>query len=75
MPEKPSTKELNDYRLVALTSVVAKAFGRLVLAHLETITDPLLDLLQCVYHANSWADDAVNMALNYVLQHLESPRT
>lgn len=32
---------LNDYRSVAVTAVVIKAFGRLVLAHLKELRDPL----------------------------------
>ncbi len=34
---------LNDYRPVALTSVVMKSFERLVLAYLKASTGPLLD--------------------------------
>ena len=75
VPKKPSIKELNDYRPVALTSVVMKTFERLVMSHLKIITDPLLDPLQFAYRANRSTDDAVNMALHYILQHLESPRT
>ncbi len=39
-PRKPKIKGLNDYRPVALTSVVMKSFERLVLAHLKDITGP-----------------------------------
>ncbi|KAK3548381.1 hypothetical protein QTP70_012138 [Hemibagrus guttatus] len=64
---------LNDYRPVALTSVVMKSFERLVLSYLKDITDPLLDPLQFAYRANRSVDDAVNMALHFILQHLDSP--
>ncbi len=64
---------LNDYRPVALTSVVMKSFEKLVLAHLKDITGPLLDLLQFAYRANRSVEDAVNMGLHYVLQHLDRP--
>ncbi|KAK3568507.1 hypothetical protein QTP86_008603 [Hemibagrus guttatus] len=37
------------------------------------ITDPLLDPLQFAYRANRSVDDAVNMALHFILQHLDSP--
>ena len=63
------------YRPVALTSVVMKAFERLVLLHLNAITDPLLDPLQFAYRANRSVDDAVNMALHFILQHLDSSGT
>ncbi len=60
---------------VALTSVVMKSFERLVLAHLKDITGPLLDPLQFAYRANRSVDDAVNMGLHYILQHLDKPGT
>jgi len=40
VPRKPTITGLNDYRPVALTSVVMKSFERLVLLHLKDITDP-----------------------------------
>ncbi len=66
---------LNDYRPVALTSVVMKSFERLVLSHLKSITDPLLDPLQFAYRANRSVDDAVNIALHFILQHLDCSGT
>ncbi|KAK3521127.1 hypothetical protein QTP86_013011 [Hemibagrus guttatus] len=52
IPKKPKITGLNDYRPVALTSVVMKSFERLVLAYLKNITGPLLDPLQFAYRAN-----------------------
>ncbi|KAL6098730.1 uncharacterized protein ACO6RY_17807 [Pungitius sinensis] len=52
-----------------------KSFERLVLSHLRTLTNPLLDPLQFAYRANMSVDDAVNMALHFILQHLDSPGT
>ncbi len=75
VPKKPKITGLNDYRPVALTSVVMKSFERLVLAHLKDITGPLLDPLQFAYRANRSVDDAVNMGLHYILQHLDKPGT
>ncbi len=77
-PSFPSPKSLkslalNDYRPVALTSVVMKSLERLVLAYLKDITRPLLDPLQFAYRANRSVDDAVNMGLHYILQHLDKP--
>ncbi len=56
-------------------SAVMKSFERLVLAHLKDITGPLLDPLQFAYRANRSVDDAVNMGLHYILQHLDKPGT
>ncbi len=60
---------------MALTSVAMKSFERLVLAYLKDITGPLLDPLQFAYRANRSVDDAVNMGLHYILQHLDRPGT
>ncbi len=60
---------------MALTSVVMKSFERLVLAYLKDITGPLLDPLQFAYRANRSVNDAVNMGLHYILQHLDRPGT
>ncbi|KAI2663046.1 hypothetical protein H4Q32_002071 [Labeo rohita] len=75
VPKKSKITGLNDYRPVALTSVVKKSFERLVLAYLKDITGPLLDPLQFAYQANRSVDDAVNMGLHYILQHLDKPGT
>ncbi len=73
VPKKAKDTGLNDYRPVALTSVVMKSFEKLVLAHLKDITGPLLDPLQFAYRANRSVDDAVNLGLYYVLQHQDRP--
>ncbi len=52
-----------------------KSFEKLVLAYLKDITGPLLDPLQFSYRANRSVDDAVNMGLHYILQHLDRPGT
>ncbi len=74
-PKKPKMTGLNDYRPVSLTSVAMKSFERLVLAYLKDITGPLLDPLQFAYKANRSVDDAVNMGLHFILQHLDRPGT
>ncbi|KAM9802209.1 uncharacterized protein ACBT44_014599 isoform 2-T2 [Syngnathus typhle] len=73
--KKPAITGLNDYRPVALTSVVMKSFERLVLNHLKVVTSPLVDPLQFAYRANRSVDDAVNMGLHYILHHLDTPGT
>ncbi|KAK3548008.1 hypothetical protein QTP70_002313 [Hemibagrus guttatus] len=75
IPKKPKVTTLNDYRPVALTSVVIKSFERLVLAYLKNITGPLLDPLQFAYRTNRSMDDAVNMGLHFILQHLDKSGT
>ena len=50
---------------------VMKSFERLVLRHLKTTTGPLLDPLQFAYRANRSVEDAVNLGLHHILQHLD----
>ncbi|KAL0168533.1 hypothetical protein M9458_036755, partial [Cirrhinus mrigala] len=75
VPKKPKITGLNDYRPVALTSVIMKSLEKLVLAYLKDITGPLLDPLQFAYRTNRSVDDAVNMGLHFILQHLDRPGT
>ena len=73
VPKKAKVASLNDYRPVALTSVVMKVLERLVLRHLQSLTSEKMDALQFAYRANRSVDDAIALALHFVLQHLESP--
>ncbi len=45
------------------------------MAYLKDSTGPLLDPLQFAYRANGSVDDAVNMGLHFILQHLDRPET
>ncbi|KAI2650995.1 putative RNA-directed DNA polymerase from transposon BS [Labeo rohita] len=74
VPKKTKITGLNDYRPMALTSVVMKSFEKLVLVYLKDISRPLLDPLQCAYRANRSVDDAVNMGLHFIV-HLDRPGT
>ncbi len=60
---------------MALTSVVMQSFERLVLAYLKASTGHLLDPLLFAYRANRSVNDAVNMGLHFILQHLDRPGT
>ncbi len=75
VPKKPKLTGLNDYRPLALTSVVMKSFKGLVLAYLKACTRPLLDPLQFAYRANRSVYDTVNMGLLFILQTLDRPGT
>eukprot|EP00745_Piridium_sociabile_P003724 TRINITY_DN12164_c1_g2_i4.p1 TRINITY_DN12164_c1_g2~~TRINITY_DN12164_c1_g2_i4.p1 ORF type:complete len:173 (-),score=23.14 TRINITY_DN12164_c1_g2_i4:519-1037(-) len=46
VPKKTHISRLNDYRPVALTSVITKVFERLVLQYLKSVTDTQLDMHQ-----------------------------
>ena len=75
MPKIAKTSTLNDYRPVALTSVVMKVLERWVLKHLKSSTNDVLDPLQFAYRRKRSVDDAVSLAFHYALPHLECPNT
>ena len=75
IPKKSTALCLNDYRPVALTSVVIKTLDRLVLQFLKSVIDPLLDQFQFVYRNNISVDHAVALGLVYVLKYIDNPNT
>ena len=75
VPKKSKITGLNDYRPVALTSVVMKVFERLVLWFLRAATELQSDPMQFAYKANRSVDDAVSLTLHKILQHLETPKS
>lgn len=68
-------KVLNDFRPVALTSLVMKSFERLMKEELLPHLEPLLDPLQFAYRASRGVEDATATLLNLVFKHLESSKT
>jgi hypothetical protein len=75
VPKKPKATALNDFRPMALTSVVMKVFVRLVLRYLKSVTNSSMDSLQFAYRENRCTDDAVALTLHFVMQHLDYPNT
>ncbi len=67
---KPSC--LNDYRPVALTSIVMKVFERLVKNHICSSIPLTLDPLQFANRLNRSTDDAISQVLHSSLTHIDS---
>ncbi|GAA6111721.1 uncharacterized protein LOC107695764 [Tachysurus ichikawai] len=67
---KPSC--LNDYRPVALTSIVMKVFERLVKNVICSSIPDTLDPLQFAYRPNRSTDDAISYILHSSLTHIDS---
>ncbi len=67
-------KTLNDYRPIALTSLVMKSFEKLIKRELTSRTNCLLDPLQFAYRLNRGVQDATVTVLNLILNHLEGNR-
>ena len=67
---KPSCT--NDYRPVALTSIVMKCFERIILSNLRPVVEPAVDRFQFAYKTARGTDDATMTLLHKVHSHLDS---
>lgn len=70
---KHPKKELNDYRPIALTSLVMKSFEKTLKEEIITLTSDKLDPLQFAYQAGNGVEDAKLFILDKVYKHLEQP--
>ncbi|KAK1805677.1 hypothetical protein P4O66_019239 [Electrophorus voltai] len=70
---RPSS-DLNDYRPVALTSVVMKCFEKLVRDFITSSLPASMDPLQFAYRHNRSTDDAIAHLLHTTLTHLDEGR-
>lgn len=75
VPKKSNPTCNNDYRPVALTSLVMKSFERLFLPQLQREVCGLTDPLQFAYKQQRGVDDAVLTLLHHTLTHLEKPKS
>ena len=72
IPKTNRPVELNDYRPVALTSVLVKCLERLVLPRILTQVSSTLDPLQFAYRPNRSVEDAVITVLDTTYSQLET---
>ena len=72
VPKNNSASSLNDYRPVALTSVIMKSFEKHVLKYLCSKLPSDLDPCQFAYRSNRSVDDAISINIHEILQHLEN---
>ena len=75
VPKNNKPKSMNDYRPVALTSLVMKVFERIVLQNLLLQTNPYLDQNQFAYKPNRSTSDATLSLLHSCYEHLEKPNS
>ena len=68
-------KEMNDFRPIALTSVVCKCLERLVCDRLISSLTGKLDPLQFAYKAKRGVEDATVTLLDLCCRHLDKPKT
>ena len=71
VPKKKIITCPNDYRPVALTSIIMKCFERLVKTFITSSLPDSLDPLQFAYRANRSTDDAIALTIHTALSHLD----
>lgn len=74
IPKKPCPKENNDYRPIALTSVLIKALEKLVVQHFLPTVESKLDPYQFAYRRERSTEDAVATLSHLITKHLEDPQ-
>ena len=73
--KKPSPKEMNDYRPVALTSIAFKCAEKIIMRQLRAETAGQQDPLQFAYKQNRNTEDAVLTLLHHLYEHLDRQKT
>ncbi len=72
VPKNSKPSCLNNYRPVALTSIVMKVFERLLKNHICSSIAVTLDPLQFAYRPNRSTDNAISQVLHSSLTHIDS---
>ncbi|XP_062844896.1 uncharacterized protein LOC134303416 [Trichomycterus rosablanca] len=75
VPKKNQPACLNDFRPVALTSVVMKCFERIIRDFITSSLPDSMDPLQFAYRHNRSTDDAITYLLHTTLTHLDAGRS
>ena len=73
--KKPGAREFNDFRPVALTSIIAKCMERLVCNQLIKYVANHMDPLQFAYRAKRGVEDATLTLFNLIASHLDTSGT
>jgi len=71
VPKKATHLQLNDYRPVTLTPIIAKYLVKALNKHLKFDVVDQLDPFWFAYKASSCFEDAFLTLLNLITQHLE----
>ena len=72
VPKKSRPSTLNDYRPIALTSILMKCLERLILKQLKLETKEEVDPLQFAYRQNRGVEDAVLTLMHETLAHINN---
>ena len=72
---RPGAKEINDFRPVALTLIIAKCMERIVCNQLIVSVANRMDPLQFAYRARRRVEDATLTLFDLISSHLDSAGT
>ena len=75
VPKTQHARELNDFRPIALTPILAKCFEKIIRKRLLTDVSKSLDPLQFPYKAKRGAEDACITLFNLISSHLEKTQS
>ena len=75
LPKKSNPTQPNDFRPVALTSLVMKTLEKIVKSLILSDTEKNLDPLQFAYRSRRGVEDAKLFILNKLYNHLETPNS
>ena len=75
VPKKASPESFNDYRPVALTSVIMKCFEAIFKVFIQSLLPSDFDPYQFAYRKNRSVEDAVSLNIHEILCHLEKPNS
>ena len=75
VPKKASPQSFNDYRPVALTSVIMKCFESIFKVFIQSLLPSDFDPYQFAYRKNRSVEDAVSLNIHEILDHLEKPNS
>lgn len=73
IPKKPGATELEDFRPIALTSILGKCFERVISKHITASVSNSLDYLQFAYKIMRGTDDATVSMFHTLAKHLQAP--
>ena len=75
IPKVSKPRELQDFRPVALTSLVVKNIEKIIKDEVLALVEGKLDLLQFAYQPGKGVDDAKLFILDTLFKHLETPKS
>lgn len=74
IPKKPGASKPEDFRPIAITSILCKTMERVLVDLLTSQVTSVIDPLQFAYRSNRGTDDAVLVLLDFISKQLALPK-